>query len=114
MVSAFKHATRGIVVAIQSERNMRIHLMVGGVVILVSAFLEIETTDLVILLILIALVIATEMVNTAIEKICNILRDTYKLPYTGSRDIRDIASGAVWVVAITAAIGGLLILGKYL
>jgi diacylglycerol kinase len=61
-----------------------------------------------------ALVTSAEIFNTAIEKICNIFRDKYKLPYEGSRDIRDIAAGAVWINAIIAAIVGILIISKYL
>jgi undecaprenol kinase len=113
-LNSFACASRGIVITIAKERNMRIHALFAISAILISVLLNLSIQDFIIILILIASVFSAEMLNTSIEKICDILRDKYKLPYNGSRDIRDIAAGAVWAQAITAGIIGIIIFSKYL
>lgn len=113
-LNSFKVATRGIILAVSKERNMKIHLIFAVVVIILSFILNISYPDFFILLLLIAIVFCTEMLNTAIEGICNILRDKYKLPYKASTDIRDISAGAVWFNALIAAFIGILIFSKYI
>jgi len=62
---------------------------------------------------LFGMVMSAELLNTAVEKTCDILRDKYRLPYDGSRDVRDIAAGGVLMQAIVAVLIGILIFGKY-
>ncbi|MGI5828217.1 MAG: diacylglycerol kinase family protein [Patescibacteria group bacterium] len=109
----FYHASRGIFVSIRSERNMRVHIFAATTVLVLATLLDITFPDLLIVVLLIGIVISAEMMNTSIEKVCNILRDKYHLPYEDSRDIRDIAAGGVWVQAIIAAIVGILIFSRY-
>ncbi len=111
---AFKHATRGLIIGVKSERNLKIHALAALLVIFLSLITSISLIDFIILLLMIGLVIGMELVNSAIEKICDVLRDRYHLPYEASRDIRDIAAGAVWLQAIIAALIGVLIFSKYL
>ncbi len=110
---SFFNATRGIMVA-SSERNMRIHLIAVFFVTAVALILHLSVTDFMIVVLLYGMVIGAELFNTAVEHICNILRDRYHLPYEGSRDIRDMAAGAVWIQAIVAIIIAGLLLSKYL
>ncbi|NMC35997.1 diacylglycerol kinase family protein [Candidatus Beckwithbacteria bacterium] len=111
---SFHHATRGLLIGIKNERNVRWHGLAVVLVTILSLLLQISLTDYVIFLLLFGLVISAELLNSAIEKICDILRDRYHLPYEGSRDIRDIAAGAVWINALIAAIIGIIIFTKYL
>lgn len=113
-LKTFSHAFRGIFITFQKERNAKIHLLFVILVTLLSLFLKISLSDYIIFLLLFALVLSSEFLNTCIEQICNILRDKYKLPYADSRNIRDIAAGAVLVNAIIAAIIGFVTLLKYL
>jgi len=113
-LKSFQVAIRGILVAVKSEWNLRFHLFAAFLVVLFGYLLQVNISDWAILLICIAIVISAELFNTAIEYICDILRDKYKLAYEGSRDIRDISAGAVLVSSFIAAIVGILIFGKYL
>jgi undecaprenol kinase len=97
------HASVGIFEALK-ERNMRIHLL-GAVVVITTGFvIGYSRIDWFIVIILIALVMMAEAFNTAIEEICNIVRDRLRLDYAATKRPRDVAAGAVLIIAIAAAI----------
>jgi undecaprenol kinase len=92
-----------------AERNMRVHGVAAIVVICLSFFLHLVPWVWCIVLILIGIVMSAELMNTAIEDVCNHCRDELGLDYTSSRLARDTAAGAVLVVAIVAALVGSVI-----
>lgn len=105
-IRSFRFANNGLWIALKSEQNLRFHFIM---VLIVSAFgfvLHINNVEWMIVLILFALVIAVEMLNTSIEKLCNLIH-----PEKDSRiaDIKDIAAGAVFWTSILAAIAGIVI-----
>lgn len=110
----FNYAGNGIIFAFKKELNLKFHFLATLIIVLFIFIFKVSLTDSIIVLILFALVITAELFNTCIEGICNILRDKYKLPYDGSKEIRDMAAGAVLVNAFVAAVIGILVLGKYL
>lgn len=110
----FKHAFRGIFITLKTETNAKIHLIAIIFVTTLGIYFQISLIDWFICLLLFGLVLSSEFINTCIEGICNILRDKYNLPYDGSKNIRDIAAGAVLVNSIIAAIIGFLIFSPYL
>ena len=107
---SFKYAFRGIVSAFSGESNCRIQLVVGVLVILVSALLGLSQIQWCLILLCMALVISLEMVNSAIEKACDRItreKDDYV------RYVKDMAAGAVlWSSVISAAIGAIIFLPK--
>jgi undecaprenol kinase len=103
-------AFAGIKKCFQSETNFKIHTLIAFVVFFVGFFLGLSMLEWVIVLITIAMVLATEMLNTAIEKICNFIHPQYHL---NIKAIKDIAAGAVLIVAIASAfIGGIIFIPK--
>jgi len=111
LIKKIGHAFSGIGTAFKNERNIRYQAVVGLFVIIVSFILHISKTDWALLLVLIALVIATELINTAIEGVvdlCTFSEDPL------AKKVKDIAAGAVVVMAMVAIIGGILILSKYI
>lgn len=108
VLKSFPHAFRGFHLASQ-ERNMRFHLIAMVIVVLAGFVFYIEILEWLILLICIALVISLEAVNTALEDVCNKLRDDLGLSYDSTKNARDISAGAVLVSAIISSIIGLII-----
>lgn len=78
----------------------------GLIVILAGIVLEVSTSDWILLIIIIGLVISVELTNTAIEAVVDSLTDK---EHPGAKLAKDISAGAVLVVAITAAVAGLII-----
>ena len=108
LIKAFGHALDGWKRGLQ-ERNLKIHLVATLFVLLASFLLKISTIELIIVLILIAVVISAELFNTAIEDVCNTITASLKLQYGETTISRDVAAGAVLIVASIAALVGLII-----
>lgn len=108
VIRSFKFAGKGIVSGFQ-ERNMRVHGVAMACVLFLGVFFQITLAEWVFVTIMIGLVIAAELLNTAIEEICNLLRDDLGLKYKATERIRDVAAGAVLVQAIVAFLVGWVI-----
>lgn len=108
-LKGFTFAWAGIIDNIWSERNMRIHVIAAGVVTLLGLLLGISGTEWLVLLIFFALIPALELVNSAVESTCDVVRDELHLSYGATKKPRDYAAGAVLWAAIFAAVAGIII-----
>jgi diacylglycerol kinase (ATP) len=105
-IKSFSFALAGIRSFIIGEHNARIHLLGTIAVIVVAWFLHVSLTEASALTIVTGLVWITELLNTAVERLADLV--------TRERDpnikiIKDLAAGAVLIAAITAVIVGLFI-----
>ncbi len=105
-IKSFKYAIEGIITAINKERNMKIHISIMILVIIMGIVLKISKIEWIICTILFGLVISLELVNTAIENTIDLITQE-KDPK--AKIAKDTAAGAVLVSAISAAIIGLII-----
>ena len=108
MLKAFGYAFNGWHRGLK-ERNLKIHLIVALGVLAASVFFQISPFEWLIVIFLIGAVISAEFFNTAIEEICDLITAKLKLHYSDTTAPRDLAAGAVLVVAVTAAVVGLII-----
>lgn len=104
---SFNFAIDGIVYALRTQRNMRLHMAAAGVVALVSLLLGVTGMELVAVVFAISLVFVTELVNTALEASVDLAVDHYD-PL--AKIAKDVAAGAVLVAAINALIVAYLVL----
>ena len=107
-IKSFAYAANGIKLGLR-ERHLKIHFFFTFIVILASFLLNISFLEWIIILLFIALVISAELFNTALETICNLLKDELKLDFEATHAARDLSAAAVFVLAIAAALIGLLI-----
>jgi diacylglycerol kinase (ATP) len=105
-LKSFVYAWQGIQYFIKNEHNARLHLLATVIVIIAGAFFKINMQQWLAILFCIALVWVCEMLNTALEKLCNHIQPDYNAHI---KIVKDMAAGAVLVAAIIAAITGLLI-----
>jgi undecaprenol kinase len=105
---AFPCAFNGILSGFK-ERNMRFHGLAALVVLLLGWKVGLSQLEWLTVLLLIGLVWAAELINTAIEELANLVRDELGLGYDATTRARDTAAGAVLVVATVSAIIGLTI-----
>lgn len=111
----FFFAFSGLARAVRSERNIQIHLSVGLLVILTGLFVGLSQWEWAVVILTIFLILATETFNSALEEICNLLRDKLKLGYEETKTMRNLSAGAVLLLAIASVIIGLIIfLPKFL
>lgn len=103
---SFRDAFRGVAFCIKNERNMRIHLVVGGYMLCFSPFFHLTAAEYAVLLLAIALVLFAETVNTALEAVINLQAQWYD---NLARIGKDVAAGAVLICAIFAAAVGFVL-----
>jgi diacylglycerol kinase (ATP) len=112
LVRSFGYAVKGIVAAVRSEQNLRIHLVAMIAVSVAGVKLQVSTTEWLVLVLCFGIVIGAELVNSAIEKLVDLVSPDHNAK---AGLIKDIAAGAVLVVAIAAAVaGGFIFLPKLL
>lgn len=108
MMESFGYALKGIVQGFKG-RNFKIQLGVTMVVLAASIGLKISTIEWLVVLLLIGMVLTAELFNSSIEELANIVRDSNKFGQGATKLVRDLAAGAVLVMALTAAVVGLII-----
>ena len=104
----FKHAFRGLRIGSRGQDSFLVHIPVACFVLAAAAQLHVNTISWCILVLCIVTVISAELFNTAIEHLAKAITEDFN-PHI--RDALDIASAAVLVVALGAAVVGALILG---
>ena len=102
---SFNHAFEGILYAAKTQQNMRFHLIIARLVVLASLFLRLERYYIIALVFCIGLVLALELLNTAIEAIVDLLTVTH---HPLAKTAKDAAAGAVLVASIAAVVIGYL------
>ena len=105
---AFAHAFNGIISGFK-ERNMKFHGIASILVIIASWWFNVSRFEWFTVLILIGIVWSAELFNTAVEELCNLVRDELGLDYQATQKARDTAAGAVLVLSMVAALIGLAI-----
>lgn len=102
----FRYAWNGIKEVYKTEKNFRIHLMIALIVIGAAFVLELSPLEWTAIMIVIAIVLSLEMINSAIEKLLDHIAPEQH-PVIGS--IKDITAGAVLVASIGSVIIGIII-----
>jgi len=108
-LNGFKYATEGVVHVFRTQRHMRFHFLVMVLVLLVSLLFGLRKEEVLVLLFTITLVLVTEMLNTAVEAMVDLVTQTY---HPLAKFAKDIAAGAVLIAVVNAfAVGFLLFFG---
>ena len=100
-------AIEGIIYSVKTQRHMRYHLFVALAVLVLSLVLDISRIQFVLLCVAIVLVLVTEMMNTAIEVVVDMIAETY---HPLAKTAKDIAAGVVLIASIGALMLAYLIL----
>jgi len=106
-IGRFKHAFRGLWWLIREEHNSWIHLVFIVILIPTGILLRLSPIEWTLITICIGLVLALELVNSAIERLADKISPE-RDPDIGK--IKDIAAAAVLMAAVAAAVVGLIIL----
>ncbi len=110
LFSSFKNAWRGLIIALQTERNLRLHFICAILVLIVLIIFQIGGLKLALILLTIGLVLVAELINTTIENLVDLIQPEF---HEIARNAKDIAAGAVLTAAIVAVLVGVVILGPY-
>jgi len=110
-ISSLKYAFKGIARVVKTQVNMRIHLLASIIVVAAAWYLRIAANHWCILILTISLVFAVEMLNTAVEFLCDAVTKEQNKYIAAAKDI---GAAAVLVTAIASVIIGVIIFLPYI
>lgn len=106
ILRSFIYAFNGLKTCFTAETNFKIHIAFSIAATALGFLLSISSIEWLAVIGCIAFVIAMEMINTAIEKLCDVV---HKDLHPGIKKVKDVAAGAVMMAAIGSLIIGALI-----
>jgi diacylglycerol kinase (ATP) len=106
LIAAFGFAFAGVWYLLRTQRNAQIHCLVGLCALALGAALRIARWEWLALVLTIALVLAAEGVNTAVEAAVD-LASTARHPL--AKVAKDVAAGTVLLCAIASVVVGCII-----
>ncbi len=104
---SFTYAWAGISWAMRTQRNLQIHAAATAGVLVLGCLRQVSAIEWCVLFLCIGLVWMAELFNTALEVLCDRVRQEHD---ERIRRVKDTAAGAVLVAAVTAAIVGIIVL----
>ena len=108
LVLSFKYACAGLSYAFSTQRNFRIHTVIGTLAVSLGLFLNVSPVEMAIITLTCAIVMVLELLNTAIEAVVDLtVKQTY---HELAKIAKDCAAGAVLLSAISALIVAVWIL----
>lgn len=106
LIKSFKYAFEGLTTAFKQEKNMKVHVLIAVLVLILGFALKISKIDWIICTFAIVMVITAELFNTAIETIVDMITMQKN---EKAKIAKDVSAGAVLITAIGAAIVGIII-----
>ncbi|HEX9036076.1 MAG TPA: diacylglycerol kinase family protein [Ktedonobacterales bacterium] len=108
---SFVYAWRGLVHAVRTQRNARVHMLLGSAAIILGLILRISPLEFAMIFVAITLVFIAEMFNTVAEACIDLVTTEY---HPLARIAKDVAAGAVLLNAMLSVVIGLLVFVPHL
>jgi len=109
LTKSFNRAFSGLVYAFKQEPNLRIQTAFGIIVLFIASLLQVTIVEFIILLLSLIFLIIIELVNTAFERVVDIIHPRVHA-YAGV--IKDLMAGAVLLSGVVAFIVSVWIIGR--
>src|SRR3954454_20254468 len=103
---SFPFAIAGFLHALRNERNMKIHSVVAVIVIILAWIYDLSSIEWMFISFAICGVLAFELVNTAIERVVDLVTEDF---HSLAKQAKDVAAGAVLLYAILSVVIGCII-----
>ena len=100
---SFGFAIAGVIYAVKSQRNMKIHCFAALIAVMMGVGTGISSVEWLVLVLTISAVIVAELFNTALEAAIDLVTADY---HPLAKTAKDVAAGAVLITAIMSVIIG--------
>jgi len=107
---SFVYAWSGLVHAVRTQRNVRVHLAIAVIVIGVGIALRVTAVEFAMLLVAITSVFVAEMFNTIVEACVDLATSEY---HPLAKTAKDMAAGAVLLNAMLSVAIGIFVFGPH-
>ena len=108
-VESFNAAVEGFIYVLKTERNMRVHFLAAFFFLLLGIYLNFTYLEIVALCVTITLVLVSEMVNTALELIVDMIKSDF---HPIARVVKDVSAGVVLLASINGIIVGYILFSR--
>jgi diacylglycerol kinase (ATP) len=108
-IASLNHAIAGVFTAVKQERNMKIHFIIATLVLILGYLFDISKFEFLLLFMSISFVLITEMINTAMEIMVDLIKQEFSIL---AKMIKDISAGIVLIASLNALIVGFLVFFK--
>ena len=106
LLRSFKHAFRGLKTTIKTEATFRLHIFIAILVILFAWQRQVDEKSWLILLLVIAFILSLEIINSAVERLVDILAPR---THAFAKEIKDLLAAMVLLASLFALVVGLII-----
>jgi diacylglycerol kinase len=106
VIKSFGWAFNGLKDCILHEKNFRIQYIIALLIVIAGIFFSISALEWMIILICFAVVLSFEIINSAIEKLCDLVSPEFNLTI---KKVKDMSASAVLLAAIISFIVGCII-----
>jgi diacylglycerol kinase len=106
VIKSFGWAFNGLKDCILHEKNFRIQYVLAFLVVIVGFFFGLSATEWTTILLCFAVVLSFEIINSAIEKLCDLVSPDFNLTI---KKVKDMSASAVLLSAIVTFIIGCII-----
>lgn len=111
LTQSFVYAFSGLLWALRYNQNLRIHFAIALAVILASIYFRINAFEMGIVGIMILFVISSEMINTVIEEMVNLITNEHRKE---AKIAKDVSAAMVLIAAIGSIIVGVFVFMPYI
>jgi len=111
LIKSFRYAIKGLSKIFYEEQNLRVQSFFGLFALLLAYYFKITQIEWIVLILTISLVVLMEIINSAVERVADILKpriDEYV------KEIKDITAAAVMFASVVSVIIGIIIFSKYI
>lgn len=108
---SFGYALEGLKLAVEHDQNVRIHLIIALLVIATSLYFQITAFEFLFVIFSIFFVVITELINTAIEEMTNLIVKEHRRE---AKIAKDVAAAAVLLSALFALTVGAVVFAPYI
>lgn len=107
--TSFKDCLHGLEYVIANENNFKREIILGIIALILCYILKVSQLEFIIVLILIALVLTSEVINTAIERTVDLYTTKYN---TTAKNAKDVSAFAVLQISFFSLVIGIIIFGS--
>ncbi|MBW4482968.1 MAG: diacylglycerol kinase family protein [Tildeniella torsiva UHER 1998/13D] len=98
LLVSFKYAWQGVAYAFRTQRNFRIHVVVGSFAVGLAIALSLAPVELAVIILTCGIVLTMELINTALESVVDLtVEQTY---HELAKIAKDCAAAAVLISAL--------------
>lgn len=110
-MKSVEYALEGVYYGFKYNQNLRTVFIIGALVVVVSLLLHVDAFQMGILGVMILLVISTEMINTAIEQMTDLITKEHK---EEAKIAKDVSAGMVLITSLGSIVVGILVFLPYI